>query len=634
MVKRKKRVNKFEASLGPPESATAMLRLDLLRTYKLDWLPGDLLAGFIMCAVAIPVALAYGQLSGLQPVNGLYAALAAMGVYALFGTSRQLVIGPEASVSILVATSVAAMNAGGDPARFATLVMMQAIMVGIILLATGVFRVGFISDFIPKSVVAGFINGLGLIIILSQVGRLAGIELQSVAFFSQIWELASRYHEAHLLTLYVGGGCLLAMLVIPLLLRWVPEIVLVVLAATLVVMKWDLGTQGVQLIGLVPAGLPHPIIPDVGFNDILTMLPVAAGVALVACVGTIKAGRALAMRGGYGVDANQELIALGLAHTGTGVCQGFAIGPCHACTAVNVSYGGRSQVAVFLATVLLGCFLLYLTDILKSVPSVALSALIMLAGIRLLSLREIIDTFKTRRASCYVCLATTGAVLITGLMTGILVAVALAIILVLSALVRPHESVDRPRGQGMLVYRFAGPLFFLNATYFANRVQEFIDSSPEPVKVFLINAEAIVDMDVNAAEILEDLQFSLKNQGIVLAMCEVRGNFLKGLKTTLLPGRADFVIYPSVEAAMRELGKEPPKVEPPKVEPPKEELLKEEPPKAEPPEEELPKEETPKTEPPKEELPKVEVPKEELPKEEPPKEEKKLKSSDKPGAKS
>jgi MFS superfamily sulfate permease-like transporter len=209
----------------------------------------------------------------------------------------------------------------------------------------------------------------------------------------------------------------------------------------------------------------------------------------------------------------------------------------------------------------LGGFLFYLTDILKNIPSVALSAIIIVAGIRLLRLREIIDTFNTRRASCYVSLATSGAVLITGLMTGILVAVALAIILVLSALARPHESIFKPKVPGLVVYRFAGPLFFLNAAYFANRVQEVIDSSPEPVRIFLINAEAIVDMDLNAAEVLEELQFSLKNQGITLAMCEVKGNFRKVLMTTHLPGRVDFVIYPSVAAAVRELTKEPSKEE-------------------------------------------------------------------------
>ncbi len=561
MRRRKKRAEASDTGLGVPETTTAMLRLDLLGTYKMSWLPGDLVAGLAIFAVTIPGALAYGQLAGLQPVNGLYACLLAMGVYAFFGTSRQLVIGSEAVVAILVATSVAATYADGDPARFATLAMLQAIMVGLLQVGAGVARRGYLADFIPKSVVNGFINGIALIVILSQAGRLSGIELKGAAFFPRIWELISRYHEAQLPIFYLGGACLLGMLILHPLLRRVPDAVVVVLLATLAVMKWNLGAQGVALLGQIPLGLPHPIIPQVGFNDILTMLPLAAGVALVSCVDVSITGRAFAMRGGYRLDPNQELIAVGLANMGAGFFQGFAVGSSHSRTAVHEMYRGRSQFAGLLAALFLGVFLFYFTSILKNVPVVALSAIIIVAGIRLLRPREVISTFKTRPASAYVSLVTTGAVLIAGLMTGILVSVALAIILVLHRLARPHETVIRTKVPGLLVYRFAGPLFFINAAYFAGRVQELIDTSPEPVTFFLINAEAIVDMDVNGAEVLEELQFNLKNQGITLALCEVKGHFRKVLMSTHLPGRVGFVIYPSIAATVQELTKAAPKDE-------------------------------------------------------------------------
>ena len=343
-------------------------------------------------------------------------------------------------------------------------------------------------------------------------------------------------------------------------LRWVPEAVVVVVLATRAVLRWDLGAQGVQLVGLVPAGLPHPVIPHVGFGDILTMLPVAVGVALVSYVDTTITGRAFAVRGGYRLDPNQELIALGLANMGTGFFQGFAIGSSHSRTAINDMYGGRSQFAGLLAAIFLGVFLFYFTGILKNVPTVALSAIIIVAGIRLLRPLELFRIFRTRPASAYISLVTTAAVLIAGLMTGILVSVGLAIILVLHRLARPYETIIRtPKVPGLLIFRFAGPLFFFNAAYFANRVQEVIDSSPEPVTFFLINSEAIVDMDENAAEILENLQVSLKNQGIMLGVCEVKGHFRKVLMTTHLPGRVGFVIYPSVAVAVKELTKESPK---------------------------------------------------------------------------
>jgi SulP family sulfate permease len=542
------------------ERTTAILKLDLLRTYKREWFLGDFTAGLVIFLTTIPAALAYGHLAGLQPINGLYASLLAMGVYAFFGTSRQLIIDAEAAVAILVATSVASVYSGGDPVRFATLAMLEAIMVGVMQVLAGVGRLGFVSEFIPKSVVTGFINGVALVIILAQAGRFSGIELKNEAFIPRIWELAARAHEAHLLTLYIGVACLLVMLIMRPLLRRVPEAVVVMVLATLAVMKWDLGAQGVNLVGAVPAGLPHPLIPNVGFSDILTMLPVAAGVALVSFLDTSITGRAFAMRGGYRLEPNQELVALGLANMGTGFFQGFAIGSSHSRTAINEMSGGRSQFAGLLAAIFLGVFLVYFTGILKSVPTVALSAVIIVAGISLMNPRELIRIFHIRPASAYMSLVTTAAVLIAGLMIGILVSVALAIILVLHRLARPHETIIRtPKMEGLLVYRFAGPLYFFNAAYFANRVQELIDSNDPPVTVFMINAEAIVDMDWNAAEILGELHDSLKSQGIVLGVYDAKGDFQKILKNTRLTTRTGFNLYPSLAAGLVELSKMPAK---------------------------------------------------------------------------
>ena len=522
---------------------------------------GDLTAGLVIFLTTIPAALAYGHLAGLQPINGLYASLLALAVYAFFGTSRQLIINPEAAVAILVATSVASVYSGGDPVRFATLAMLQAIMIGVMQVCAGVGRLGFVSDFIPKSVVSGFINGVALVIILAQAGRFLGIELKNEAFIPRIVELASRAHEAHLLTLYMGVACLLGMLIMRPLLRRVPEAVVMVVIATLVVTHWDLGAQGVNLVGLVPAGLPHPVMPNVGFTDILAMWPVAAGVALVSYLDTTMTGRAFAMRGRYRLEPNQELIALGVANLGTGLFQGFAVGSSHSRTALNEMSGGRSQFAGLLAAIFLGVFLIYFTGILKNVPTVALAAIIILAGIYLLRPREIIGMFRIRPATAYMSLVTTAAVLIAGIMAGILVSVALAIILVLHRLARPFETIIRdPEMPGLLVYRFAGPLYFFNAAYFANRVQDLIDSSDPPVTVFMISAEAIVDMDGDAAENLGELHDSLKSQGIILGIYDAKGDFRKVLMGSRLTTRIGFNLYASLAEALVELSKVPPEV--------------------------------------------------------------------------
>lgn len=564
--RKKKSPGEFE-TVPPPERTTAILRLDLLRKYQLAWLPGDLLAGVVICAVTIPAALAYGQLAGLQPINGLYAALLGLAVYAFFGTSRQLIINPEAAVAILVASSVAAVAGGGDPARFMTLAMMEAIMVGILLTIGGIFRLGFIADFIPKSVVLGFINGIALIIIMAQIGKIGGIELTQTEFFPRVWEFYTKLHMVQQLPLAIGGACLLGLLIFSLV-PIVPEAVVVVVLATLAV-QWLLpGARGVSLVGLIPAGLPWLEVPSISFADVMALVPVAVGLTLVVYMDTTITGRFFAMRGGYRLDHNQEMIALGLANIGTGLFQGFTVGASHSRTAINDVYGGKSQLAGLIATGLLTLFLWRYTHILQNLPEVALAAIIMMAGIRLFDLKEVIRTWRTRPASAYFSLATTVTVLVAGLMIGILVAVVFAIVLSLHRLARPHEIITRPPvAPGVLVYRFGAPLFFFNANHFASRVRELIDSARPQVTFLLINAEAIVDMDINAVEMLEELFGELKSRGIVLGICEAKGHFQRVLKSTRLTGQEGFKRYCTVAEAVRELrrknelSQEPPREE-------------------------------------------------------------------------
>jgi sulfate permease, SulP family len=551
---KKKSPGELEAA-PPAGSTTAILRLDLLRSYKLSWLPGDLLAGVVVFAVTIPAALAYGRLAGLHAVNGLYASLLAMGVYAFFGTSRQLIIDAEAAVAILVATSVAAVASGGDPARFAALAALQALMVGVIQLVGGVLRVGFFSDFIPKSVVIGFLNGMALIIIMAQVDKIWGIELTQHDFIPRVWEFYTKINQAHQLTLAIGGGCLLGLIIfsfVPI----IPEAVVVVVLATVVVVWGNLGADGVSLVGTIPPGLPKLELPPIDFADILNLLPIATGVALVSYVDTTITGRAFALRGGYRLDNNQEMIALGLANIGTGLFHGFTVGSSHSRTAINEMYGGKSQLAGLIAASLLALFLVRYTYLLQNVPIVALAAIIMMAGFRLFNLKEVIRSWRTRPASAYFNLATTAAVLIAGIMIGILVAVVFAIVLALHRLARPHETITRPpAAPDVLIYRFGAPLFFFNANHFASRVRELIESARPQVTFLLINAEAIVDMDVNAVDMLEELFGDLKSRGIVLGICEAKGHFQKVLNSTKLTGQEGFNQYCTVAEAVRELRK-------------------------------------------------------------------------------
>ena len=540
---------------GPPAEAVAILKLDLLRTYRLSWLPGDLLAGLIIFGVTIPTAIAYSQLAGLHPINGLYASLLAMALYPLLGTSRQAVIGAEDTTAILVAASLATIVTGGpDPARYLALAMLQAIMVGAILTVGGVFRVGFIADFIPKTIITGFLNGMALIMIISQIGIMTGIELTQNDFFPRAWEFYTKIPQYHQLTLLVGVASLIGLFLFLFMSPKIPGAIVVVAVATGAVILWNLGPQDIKLVGSVPQGLPEPVIPKIDFDDILNLLPLSAGVALVAYFDVISTARAFAVKNRYELDANQDMIALGVANLGSGFCQGFSLGCSQSRTAVSDIYGGKSQFASLFAAGLLGLFLLYYTHILQNVPIVALTAIIIMAAIRLFDPVTVFKDWRTRPASAYLSLVTTLAVLIAGLMVGILVAVALAIIAVLHRLTRPHETVIRPPVvPGLLLYRFAGPLFFFNAPYFASRIRELIDSARPQVTFILINAEAIVDMDTDATEMLEELYYDIRSRGIVLGICGAKGHFRKVLDNTGLISQEGFNNYCTLAEAMREL---------------------------------------------------------------------------------
>ena len=529
--------------------------LEVIRKYQVKWLPGDLTSGLVICAVTIPSALAYGEMAGVHRVNGLYASLIAMLVYGLLGSSRRLIIGAEAAVAILVASSLTSIvPGGGDAERHLGLVLIQAMMVGSILIAAGFARIGFIADFFPETVVVGFISGVGLIIIFSQLGTLFGLELKQADFFPRLVEFFSHLNRANGLTFGVGLICLASLLFSHGLFPKAPEPVFMVIIVTLAVSFFGLEAMGIKGVGEVPAGLPKLGLPQLSFADAVMVLPTSVGVAFISYADIIITGRAFTQKGTYELNADQELFALGLANFANGLTQGFTVGASHSRTAVNDLYNGKTQLAGILAAVFLGLFLLFLTGLLRKVPVVALSAIVVAAGLRLLRPRETYEIWRKHRLSGYVTMATALAVLLLGIMTGILISVGLAIIIILRQLSRPHEDIRRPpEVPGLMIYRFGAPLLYFNVPYFAARVQAAIDSADPPVKNFLVNAEAMIEIDWQSIDALRKLHSSLKRQGINLGFFEVKGHSRKILKDSRLNTREGFDVYRSVGEAVRQL---------------------------------------------------------------------------------
>ncbi len=514
--------------------------LAVLLAYQGKWLRPDLIAAATVFAVVVPQGLAYGELAGAIPVAGLYAAIAGMVAYALFGGSRQLSVGPESGAAIIVATSLAPFAAGADPTRYAMLAALLALMVGAILIVGGIARIGFMADFLSKPVLAGYIIGAALIVIGSQLGKVLGLSIESENFIAQIAEVVTHLGDAHGITIALSAALIVMLLLLKRFLPRVPGALVTVIVATAASVGLDLGSQGIAVIGDIAPGLPSPTIPSFQLADVTALFAPAFSLALIVFADGILTARVFADKHGDEIDANAELIAMGSSNVAAGFLQAFPVAASQSRTVVVDSAGGRSQLVGLVATALVIVFLLFLTPLLEPMPLAALGAIIIVAALGLIEIEPLRDLYRTRRLEFGLAIATLLSVLAIGILQGILVAVVLSLVYVISRISRPHTAVlgtvegvdgfhEISRGEidrrgsnqaspGILVYRFDGPLFFANASFLQGEIREVVASADPPLSFVVIDAEAIGDIDVTAAAMLSDLLKELNAAGITLGL--------------------------------------------------------------------------------------------------------------------
>jgi SulP family sulfate permease len=529
----------------------------------------EFVVAITLFAVLVPSAMAYGDLAGVTPVAGLYVALGAMVMYALFGTSRQVSMGPEATSAILTAAAVAPL-AGGDPVRYAALAAMTAILVGVVALLARLARLGFITDFLSKPILVGYILGATLIVIGSQLGKMFGISLESDKFFQQVAELISRLDEAHLLTVAIGVVCMAALLIMRRVNRKIPGPLIVVVLAIIASAVFDLQAMGVKVVGEVPAGLPSLAIPAVSLQDIFALLPAALALTVLIYADEILTARVFATKHGQKMDANQEFAAIGMANIGAGLLTGFPAALSASRTAVSDQMGGKTQWVGLIAAALVVIFLLFFTPLLAPLPTVALGAIIIVASLGLIDIAAFRFLRKVRRFEFWLAVVTAFGVLTVGVLQGILVAVILSLINVIYHISRPHDALldelDASGGTvyrgiadknsaltepGLIVYRFDAPLVFANAAFFTERLEELIDKADAGLKCVVLDAEAISDFDSTAAEALENMDSSLERLGVELWIARANKPLRDLLEVTGLTKRlGKDNIYPSIRAAV------------------------------------------------------------------------------------
>ena len=539
------------------------------RTYERRWLRADLVAGIVLAAILVPQGMAYAELAGLPAVTGLYATIACLVGYAIFGPSRVLVLGPDSSVSPLIFAAIVPLLAGGDPATAIALAGMMALMVGLIEIGLGLGKLGFVADLLSKEVQVGYMNGLAVTIIVGQLPKLFGFSTDADGFIAELKAFFAGLDKTSVTTLAVGVACLLVLLLLPRLTRRVPAVLVAVVGATVVSAAVGLAEHGVKTVGALPQGVPVPAFPWTSIGDVGPLLIAAVGITLVSLTDTIATATSFAARRGDEVDPDQEMIGMGAANIAAGFFQGFAVSCSGSRTAVAEQSGAKSQVTGLVGAGLVLILLLFLNGLLADLPQTTLAAVVIVAAISLMDFRILARYYRVRKSALVLSLVATVGVILAGVLWGIAIAVTLAILLFFRRNWWPHGAVlgrvegvpgwhsidEYPQArqlQGVVVYRWEAPLMFVNASVFRQQIRHLVHG--QKPSWIVLQCEAVTDIDVTAAEMLEQLDKELNAAGIHLAFAELRSRLQDlvlryGLYETL--DREHF--YPTLKAAIRDV---------------------------------------------------------------------------------
>lgn len=505
--------------------------LATLSQYRREWLIGDVVAGVSVCLVMIPAVVAYAGLLGLPPQHGLYAALVPLVIYGVFGSSRQVIVGPDIAISLLMASAITPL-AGANSGHAASLAAALALASGLLLVLGARAKFGAVADFLSKPVLVGYMTGAALILMASQLGTFFGITLKSNDFFPRMLEFGRNLDQTHLPTLMLGLSLLALLLGMRRLKPVVPRALIICLAAIGASQILGLEHKGLAIVGSFPRGLPAFSAPQASWREIEQLIPAAIGIGLLTYTEGILLARAFAAKNGYDVSPNQELTALGLADIMAGLFQGFSITGSQARTAINDATGGKTQLSGLVTALTLALFLIFLTPLIAPLPKVALAVLLLYAGFGLVEFGVMARIYRFYPRSALVSALTTVSVLAAGVVPGILLGVALSLLGLIHRISNPpdgilsvvpghgfHDLGNTGQTQtipGLIAYRFYAPLLFSNVGHFVERVRQLVAASPTPLRWFLLDAQAITDIDVTAVEALRSLNDELRGKGIEL----------------------------------------------------------------------------------------------------------------------
>lgn len=543
--------------------------LRTLRGYHLSWLRHDLVAGLVLTTMLVPVGIAYAVASGVPGIYGLYATIVPLLAYALFGPSRILVLGPDSSLAAVILAVVLPLS-GGDPQRAIALAAAMAIVSGAVCVLAGIARLGFVTELLSKPIRYGYMNGIALTVLISQVPKLFGFKIESEGPLRSLWEIVTAIMDGktNWITFAVGAATLVIILLLKGYKR-VPGILIAVVAATVAVAVLDLAANaGVSVLGSLPQGLPGFAIPWITRADIVPVLIGGCAVALVSFADTSVLSRVYAARTRTYVDPNQEMVGLGVANLAAGFFQGFAISSSSSRTPVAEAAGAKTQMTGVVGALAVALLLVLAPDLLRDLPNSALAAVVIASAIGLIEITDLRRIYRIQRWEFWLSIVCTVGVAVFGAIEGIGLAILIAVIEFLWDGWRPYSAVlghaqgvkgfhdtqrypDARLIPGLVLFRWDASLFFANAELFHDRVIDALAASPTPVRWLVIAAEPITSVDVTSADMLAELDETLRAAGIKLCVAEMKDPVKDKLKRfglyTLL---GETAFFPTVDDAV------------------------------------------------------------------------------------
>ena len=514
--------------------------LQTLRSYQSSWLRHDIVAGLVMTTMLVPVGIAYAEASGIPGINGLYATIVPLLAYALFGPSRILVLGPDSALAAVILSVVLPLSAG-DPQRAIPFGGMMAIVSGAVCVAAGLARLGFITELLSKPIRYGYMNGIALTVILSQIPKLLGFSVKADGPVRQVLGTVDKVlnGSTNMAALAVGGSALALILILK---RWprLPGMLIAVAAATMVVAALDLASRtGISVVGPLPSGLPAPRLPLVPLDSLGAIVTGGIAVALVSFADTSVLSRTYAARLRSPVDPNQEMVGLGIANVAAGFFQGFPVSSSSSRTPVAEAAGAKTQLTGVVGAIAIAMLLLFAPALLQDLPNTALAAIVIASAIGLIEVSDLRRIYRIQRWEFWLAMTCFAGVAAFGAIPGILIAIVMAVIEFLWDGWRPHSAVlgrvDRVEGYhdiarypdarlipGLVLFRWDAPLFFANAEFFHDRVLDAIARSPTPARWLVVAAEPVTSIDVTSADAICELDDALHAAGVELCFAEMK----------------------------------------------------------------------------------------------------------------